>query len=293
MDIWPIIADDIARSTGKPFRIERYESVAGGSINTAWRISNHEQQRYFVKTNRAERAAMFEAEAEGLREIADTGTIRVPRPICHGVAANQAYLVQEYVSFDGHEYAVRFGEQLAAMHRHTAQRFGWHRDNTIGSTTQVNTWSDEWVAFWRAHRLGFQLQLAESRGASARLIERGLRLTEGLAAFFTTYQPVPSLLHGDLWSGNFDTDSEGNPVIFDPAVYYGDRETDIAMTELFGGPGPAFYSAYHGVWALDGGYAVRRELYNLYHILNHFNLFGGGYAGQAERMIDRLLAELG
>jgi fructosamine-3-kinase len=185
-----------------------------------------------------------------------------------------------------------FGEQLAAMHQYSKDQFGWHRDNTIGSTHQPNKWNSNWIDFWRDQRLGFQLKLAARNGASRRLINKGEQLQDNLEGFFSDYQPVASLLHGDLWSGNYSITAEGDPVIFDPAVYYGDREADIAMTELFGGFGQDFYSAYNNVWPLDDGYKIRKTFYNLYHILNHFNLFGGGYASQAEGMLERLLVEV-
>ena len=184
------------------------------------------------------------------------------------------------------------GEQLAAMHQVTAARFGWERDNTIGSTPQIKEWSSDCLTFWREHRLGFQLELAESRGFGARLAGRGARLRDALPDLLGGHRPVPSLLHGDLWSGNIGYDARGRPVIYDPASYYGDREADLAMTELFGGLGREFYAAYQDAWPLDKGYPLRRTLYNLYHILNHLNLFGAGYLPQAESMLDRLLSEI-
>jgi fructosamine-3-kinase len=178
------------------------------------------------------------------------------------------------------------------MHHHTQARYGWQRDNTIGSTPQENSLSDDWATFWRVHRLEFQLRLAQQHGASSRLIDRGMQLAEQTADFFTTWTPPASILHGDLWSGNWGADAQGRPVIFDPAVYFGDHETDLAMMTLFGHPGRSFFAQYHDVFPIDDGFAVRKTLYNLYHILNHFNLFGGGYAQQAEGMIAQLLGEL-
>jgi len=139
-------------------------------------------------------------------------------------------------------------------------------------------------------RLGFQLELATRNGLNADLIDAGYRLAEDLTKFFASYHPRPSLLHGDLWSGNQGADVEGNPVIYDPACYFGDHEADLAMMELFGHPGEGFFASYNEHFPIDPGYAQRRELYNLYHILNHANLFGGGYARQAQRMIEGLLA---
>jgi protein-ribulosamine 3-kinase len=171
-------------------------------------------------------------------------------------------------------------------------RFGFAQNNFIGTTPQPNAWKDNWPDFWREHRLGFQLRLAAQNGYGGQLQSLGEKLSDALPAFFAGYTPQPSLLHGDLWSGNHAYLQDGTPTIFDPATYYGDRECDIAMTELFGGYPADFYAAYRAAYPLDAGYATRRDLYNLYHILNHANLFGGGYARQAEQMMLRLLRNL-
>ncbi|KAF0205199.1 MAG: hypothetical protein FD173_1182 [Gallionellaceae bacterium] len=233
---------------------------------------------------------MFVAEATALDAIAATATIRVPRPIVHGKACGQSYLVLEHLEFSAHGDAKLLGEQLAALHRCTAAQFGFARDNFIGISPQPNGWKDDWIAFWREQRLGFQLRLAARNGYSGQLQGMGERLLDALPAFFAGYAPQPSLLHGDLWGGNHAFLTDGTPAIFDPASYYGDRECDLAMTELFGGFPANFYAAYRATWPLDEGYATRRELYNLYHILNHANLFGGGYVRQAEQMIEKLLS---
>jgi fructosamine-3-kinase len=267
--------------------------VGGGCINRAVRLED-DRRSFFVKLNSAGLLDMFAAEAEGLREMADTRSIRVPEPICHGTADGQAFLVLEHIAMGrpGRDAAAEAGRQLAAMHRGEGERFGWHRDNTIGSTPQPNPPSASWSAFWRDQRLGFQLRLAARNGFGGRLQSRGERLL-GCCAALLHHDPRPSLLHGDLWGGNLGYDGAGHPVVYDPAVYYGDREADLAMTELFGGFSGAFYAAYREAWPLAPGYEVRKTLYNLYHVLNHLNLFGGGYLGQAEGMIDRLLAEVG
>jgi fructosamine-3-kinase len=219
----------------------------------------------------------------------------VPRPLAVGATADAAYLALEWIEFGPTrpQSESALGEQLAWQHRVQAEKHGWIRDNTIGSTPQVNTWSADWPAFFRDRRLRMQLELAARNGHGGALQTRGARLLECVHAFFTSYRPVPSLLHGDLWGGNWGTDRAGAPVIFDPAVYYGDRETDIAMTRLFGGFSNRFYTAYQATWPLDQAAGTRRPLYNLYHVLNHLNLFGGAYRAQAEEMIGRLLAELG
>lgn len=292
MKTWQIIAEHIAQVTGKPFDPLEPRHMGGGCINTAVRLVDGERT-YFVKLNQASLLGMFEAESEGLQAMAETDTIRVPEPICSGITEDQSYLVMEYIdmSHAGPDSRAKAGRQLAEMHGASWDSFGWHRDNTIGSTPQSNTPNSSWVDFWREQRLGFQLSLAARNGYGGSLQRGGERLLEGFHHLIDN-DPVPSLLHGDLWGGNLAYDRNGDPVIFDPAVYYGDREADLAMTELFGGFGNAFYDAYRESWPLAPGYATRKILYNLYHILNHLNLFGGGYLGQASAMIDRLLAEI-
>ena len=291
---WRDIEQAIRDATGTSFVLAKHGNVGGGCINTAMKISGSGSE-YFLKLNSATLLDMFEAEADGLREMTAANAVRVPNVICTGTSANQAFIVMEYLAIDGRSGApvmARFGEQLAQMHRHTVERYGWHRDNTIGSTPQHNDWHADWVGFWRDQRLGYQLQLAGKHGLGARVLHKGEKLQDSLSVFFSD-QPQASILHGDLWSGNYGVSREGEPVIFDPAVYFGDRETDLAMTELFGGFGSDFYAAYNNTWPLAPGYKQRKTLYNLYHILNHYNLFGGGYGAQAEGMIDRLLAEVG
>jgi protein-ribulosamine 3-kinase len=290
MTDWEIITSAISDATRRKFNIHGSNPVGGGSINDAYRIEGRDGARYFVKLNDARHLPMFAAEAEGLEALAATNTIRVPRAFAHGSAGRQSYLVLEYLEMNGRGNAGLLGEQLAAMHHCIRDQYGFADDNFIGSTPQPNGWHDDWIDFWRQRRLGFQLQLAESNGYGGQLRRLGERLMEKLPAIFDGYLPQPSLLHGDLWGGNHGFLQDGTPAIFDPAAYYGDRECDLAMTELFGGYSGDFYAAYRSVYPLDAGYTVRKELYNLYHILNHANLFGGGYAGQAEHMMQRLLA---
>jgi len=274
--------------------IARHQSLGGGSINSAYRIETEAGEQFFAKLNREALLPMFEAEAEGLAELRKSQAIRVPEPLCHGAADGYAWLVTEYIELGrggAHSQAL-FGRQFATMHRFSSERFGWYRDNTIGSTPQINDWSENWIDFYRQHRLGFQLELAAENGFTGSIQQKGERLLADLGKFFLSYTPAASLLHGDLWGGNHSVDGDGNPVIFDPAVYYGDREADLAMTSLFGGCSSVFYDAYDEAWPLDEGYRVRKTLYNLYHILNHANLFGGGYAMQAEGMMEKLLSEI-
>jgi fructosamine-3-kinase len=293
MPLWTTIAESISQSTGRPVVFDEHQTVGSGCINESHVLVGRDGRRYFVKLNDAGYRTMFEAEADGLREILASRAITAPEPICNGVSGGRAYLVLEWLDLGKHACDdEQLGIQLAAMHGHQQTRFGWRRDNTIGTTPQINSSTHDWVEFWRQHRLGFQLTLAADQGYAGALARKGEKLMENLDCFFEDYSPAASLLHGDLWAGNYGAIAGGRPVVFDPAVYYGDRETDIAMTELFGGFSPRFYAAYNSVLPLDQGYATRKTLYNLYHILNHLHLFGGGYRGQAERMIDQLLRSI-
>jgi fructosamine-3-kinase len=291
MDLWTTIAERIAAASGAPFTVRERWSVGGGCIHESWVVTDG-TVRWFVKTNDAAAEPLFEAEADGLAALAESGTVRVPRPLAWGRVGGTSFLAMEYLELGGHGADEALGRQLAALHRREAPRFGWRRDNFIGATPQRNDFDDDWTAFLRERRLGYQLDLAAQKQGGSRLGRAGEELLERMPALFRSYRPRPSLLHGDLWGGNAGVTRGGEPVIFDPAVYCGDREAELAMTELFGGFSARFYAAYGEAWPLDEGYAVRKQLYNLYHILNHFNLFGGGYAGQAEVMMERLLTEL-
>jgi len=288
-----MLADWLRRATGRKFAPAPAGEVAGGSIHRCVRWET-DAGPVCVKIAPVAQASMFEAEADGLRALRTASAVRVPEVLAVGAAGDRSALALEWIEFcpPSARSEARLGQQLAKLHRATDARFGWHRDNTIGRTLQSNEPSDDWVRFFTERRLGFQLQLAGRSGLDARVIERGHRLAESCAAFLTGHRPVPSLLHGDLWGGNWATVAGSDePVIFDPAVYYGDREADLAMTWLFGGFGPAFYRAYAEAWPVVAGAETRRTLYNLYHVLNHYNLFGGGYGRQAAAMIEQLLAE--
>ncbi|MEM7317238.1 MAG: fructosamine kinase family protein [Planctomycetota bacterium] len=243
----------------------------------------------FKKQGPPSALTMFEAEAEGLVELGNAAAVRVPEVYDIGIDADVAYIEMERFELErgGETEAASLGTQLATLHRHTADLHGWHRDNTIGPTPQHNPQTKEWVAFFREHRLLFQLELAARNGYDGEIQDLGMGLAEQLETFFDGYDPAPSLLHGDLWAGNWGV-ADGVPVIFDPAVYFGDRETDIAMTQLFGGFGNAFYREYERAWPLMDGSAERIELYKLYHVLNHLNLFGAGYLDQALPILRRL-----
>jgi fructosamine-3-kinase len=263
--------------------------VGGGDISAAWQV-RADDRPVFLKTGPADSYDMFLAEAEGLRELEQAGAIRVPRVLGCVSSDQEAILALEWLDVEiaSDSTERELGERLAALHAVTIDRFGWHRDNTIGATPQRNPWSDDWVKFFGKQRLGFQLELAARNGFSGALQADGKTLIDNLGYFFSDYWPEASLLHGDLWGGNWAA-VDGEPVIFDPAVYYGDRETDIAMTKLFGGFGQAFYDAYEKTWPMSAGSRERMRLYQLYHVLNHLNLFGSSYLSRAQKLIRSLI----
>ena len=285
------LATEMGKTIGATLEPRPVARVHGGSINESHRWHSSAGP-LFVKVAPAAARAMFEAEAEGLEELRRANAVRVPRVLGIASTETEVALTLEWIEFGSASRASRtaLGEQLASQHRIAAAAFGWHRDNTIGSTPQLNRWSDDWRSFFRERRLQPQLDLARANGFRGRLQEQGEALLDRLDRLLPQSAEPPSLLHGDLWGGNWATDVLGRPVIFDPAVYFGDRVADVAMTRMFGGFGPEFYAAYAAAWPLPVDVETRSELYNLYHVLNHLNLFGGGYLSQALGMIDRLLS---
>ena len=291
MESLAAIAREIAALTASSCAPAPLHAVGGGSINRCYRWESSHGS-LFVKVAERVRLADFQAEAEGLTELGRSRALRVPQVRAAGSTEDAAFLALEWLAAGSADAASerRLGEGLAALHRVLAPRFGWSRDNTIGRTPQSNSWTDDWAEFFREHRLRPQLQLAVRNGCGEHLRARGERLTELLPVLLAGHRPAASLVHGDLWGGNWLATADGEPVVFDPAVYYGDRETDLAMTRLFGGFGDAFYAAYEHAAPLTPGAALRAELYNLYHVLNHANLFGGGYAREARALIEELCA---
>ena len=289
--LWHDIAHAIATATHQPCVSIESTPISGGCINET-HIVQMGDQRWFVKLNSVDKLDMFEAEMEGLSILNSAHALRVPEPLTCGSTETHSYLITEAITAGSSAQAMRLaGEQLAALHHSTQPRFGHQRDNYIGATKQINTVESDWLSFWREHRLSYQLKLAQTNGIGGATMALAHQLIEALPHFLN-HSPKASLLHGDLWGGNMMIDHHGMPVIYDPAIYYGDRETDLAMTHLFGGFTDDFYAAYHANYSLDEGHEVRRTLYNLYHILNHFNLFGGGYGQQAHSMMQRLLSEV-
>jgi protein-ribulosamine 3-kinase len=271
-----------------------WQALGEGVGGARWRIRQSDKD-WFLKTGDE---AILAAEADGLKALAAGKALRVPQVHAVGSVEREGYLLMEWLPLidmgvrNSSGAAARLGEALARQHLLRRPRFGWPRSNFIGATPQFNREGEDWIGFFREQRLGFQLRLAAEDGHRGALQDAGADLAAGLGKLFSGYAPHPALLHGDLWSGNWGVLSEGDPVVFDPAVYCGDRESDIAMTELFGGFPREFYDAYRMHVPLDPGYEVRRDLYQLYHVLNHLNLFGEGYLGQAQGLLDRLNSEL-
>jgi len=263
--------------------------IGGGDISSAWKV-NADDKPVFLKTGPAESYDMFVAEADGLRELAGADAIRVPKVLGCISSGNESMLALEWIDFEiaDKKAGRKLGAQLAKQHQVRQDRFGWRRDNMIGSTPQRNKWSDDWVKFYSERRLGYQLELAARNGYRGELQIDGRTLLDSIGYYFSDYWPEASLLHGDLWGGNWAA-AKGEPVIFDPAVYYGDRESDIAMTKLFGGFGREFYDAYEEAWPMSPGHKERTLLYQLYHVLNHLNLFGTGYLNRALDIMRRLI----
>lgn len=286
--------------------------VGGGSIHSAWclRVEGVAGGRLFAKTNAASRLPLLEAEADGLVALAAAaeGTgLCVPLPLALGLAGDQAVLVLPWLERAAATEADwrRFGAGLALLHRASLGRscaagdqpgaFGWARDNWIGSGPQPNGWHQSWAQVFAERRLRPQAELLARRGWSLPGLEELLRR---LPCLLEGHAPDPCLVHGDLWSGNAMArllsascvPGQGGGAIIDPAVHRGDREVDLAMARLFGGFPTAFFSGYEAVWPLPEGHRGRVGLYNLYHLLNHANLFGGGYLEQARQEIRRCLA---
>ena len=283
----------VSRYFGDDIGIDGIRSVSGGDINEARLITLSDGRSVFLKENTRSKAGSFEAEQRGLAAIKQTDSVRVPEVIGAGVAGDSSYLMMEYLRAapPKRDYWERFGRGLAKMHMaETAEwtpggRYGFAEDNYIGAGIQRNDVTEDWIPFFREYRLRPLFQrVSHYFGASEK------KAAQSLLDHLDEYLPepaFPSLLHGDLWGGNFVTGPDGQAWLIDPAVYVGHAEADLAMTELFGGFAPAFYDAYKEVNPIMPGYADRRDLYNLYHLLNHLNLFGRSYFGPVMQIVRR------
>lgn len=284
------LEEAIERRYGGGVTVNSRRGVGGGSINRTGTITLSNGETLFLKENSRSHTDLFKAEALGLEALRRAEGPRVPEPIALYEAGNDQFLLMEAITpgRKGGNFFSRFGRELAKLHRsNRAERFGFSMDNHIGSTPQPNGRRERWVAFFGEQRLRFQVELAAERGLADNAMVRGVEAIIGKLDSLLPEPEHPSLLHGDLWGGNYMVDEAGEPVLIDPAVYYGHREADLAMTELFGGFGREFYRSYDEAFPLQPDYRSRVDLYNLYHLLNHLNLFGGGYAGSCRSIIRR------
>lgn len=307
--LWSDIQEELSKTLGQAIHIELGNPVSGGDISEAFVLqarasSTQTADKFFVKVNRREFLGVFEAEARALNTIASHVPNACPSPILMGTHAERSYFVMQYLNLSGSPKSnatanpKALGELLAKLHlvhnsesaAKTPKIYGWNEDNFIGRTPQQNSWNASWATFFVEQRLKPQFKLACSKGFHHQLSAISSEIFIAVENILKDYQPHASLLHGDLWGGNAAYDADGKPWIFDPASYYGDAETDIAMTELFGGFNKDFYEAYYAVIPQAGDYLQRKTIYNLYHMLNHLNLFGSGYLAQVQRYIKLILS---
>ena len=262
------------------FAVKKSEPLSGGCISNAYKVTFEDNLSYLIKVNEHSPADMFIKEAHGLQELRKANSIKVPEVILY----NAGYILLEFISSatKKKDFFEEFGRKFARMHKHTAVEFGFYEDNYIGSTTQINT-NDEstrnnWTSFYFNNRLLYQFKLAEKNGyADSEFRKVFAKIADKIETILEGSDETPALLHGDLWSGNYMADEKGEACIIDPAVYYGNREADLAMTKLFGGFPASFYQTYNEIYPLKVGWEYRENIYMLYHVINHLNLFGSGY----------------
>jgi protein-ribulosamine 3-kinase len=269
-------------------KIKSFSSLSGGCISDAFKVTTIDGLNYFLKYNPLTSNDMFIKEANGLKELAKANAIRIPEVL----SFDEDYILLEYLATGSRKknFFEDFGRSFAEMHKYTSSEFGFYEDNYIGSNPQKNipdeNEKNDWVRFYFNKRILFQLQLAEKLGNSTDTLRKGIsKLEDKIEDIIGGSKEKPSLLHGDLWGGNYMVDENGNAVLIDPAVYYGHREADLGMTKLFGGFSSEFYRAYNETFPLEDGYEYRENIYKLYHVLNHLNLFGGGYYSQTISLI--------
>ncbi len=260
------------------------QSVAGGDINRAFIITLNSGEKLFLKENRGGLLPMFASESAGLLALGSVGggAPPVPRPLAWGRDGGNSFILMDLVKTGSLDSGEKFGASLALLHRNSRSELcGFQGENRIGSTLQINRPMRSWHDFFGDQRLRFQWELARAKGYGDSSDERAMAsLLKGLREILPEPEEGrPCLLHGDLWGGNWMAGEDGRGWLIDPAVYYGHREADIAMTELFGGFPRGFRRGYENIWPLEPGFSERRDLYNLYHLLNHLNLFGSSYLG--------------
>lgn len=288
--ISPDLLTALQQLSGQHIKHWQTQSVAGGCIHDSAIVTLPNDIQFFVKQNTPDKYAAFEHEANGLLALGQANIIPVAKPLVLGNDGQHAFLILSVINEASprSDFWEQFGERLAQLHLNTTgDYFGWQHDNTIGRIAQRNTPHEDWVTFFRESRLMPQFALAEQALGSA-LMAKGEKLMARLGELI--HPPLkPQLIHGDLWSGNFMVNYNGEAALIDPAVYYGHAEADLAMTHLFGGFDSRFYAAYQSVNPLAAGYEERAEIYNLYHLLNHLNLFGTSYLASVKRTIERFV----
>ncbi|MDY6829075.1 MAG: fructosamine kinase family protein [Pseudomonadota bacterium] len=275
-------------------RHRAHHRLGGGDTAQVFRLlcaATPADAHWLVKVMPEPQLDALTGELAGLAALARTQAVRVPAPVCAGVWGQYAYMVLEWIDLKPLDRpgAVRLGQAMARLHAVEGPAFGYRRDNHLGANPQLNGWCDDWTEFFVRRRLAPQLRMAATQLAGDGG-EKGEALIERVPGLLAGHRPAPSLLHGDLWSGNVGVTPSGEPVVFDPAVHFGDRECDLAMAALFGGFDPEFFSAYETLHPLPPGHLHRRDLYQLYHLLNHLNLFGRPYRAPVLRCMERLLA---
>lgn len=285
--MWASIREQLSLVLGYSFTIKDKQTLDGGNISHVYLISDGIEQ-YVVKTNSRDFLVQYLAEEHSLSSLHHTHKITVPKVILTGQTKSHAFIVLQYLPttpLRAEQTSYQLGQQLAELHQWGEQKqYGYDDDNFIGATPQPNTWTNKWHQFFAEQRIGWQLQLLKERGIELVDIDQFVALIKQRLA---NHHPKPALLHGDLWQGNVG-ETETGAVCYDPACYWGDRECDIAMTELFGGFPQSFYAGYQSIWPLHQHYEQRRPIYHLYHVMNHCYLFGGEYLVQAQALIDEI-----
>jgi fructosamine-3-kinase len=284
--MWHFISEQISECIQQDFICDDIREVKAGMSHKAYKISDG-KQRFFVKTNEKIYLPNFEAEAEGLKHFSSTMLFKVPKIMCTGLVSGHSFLVLEHIAMTkGDEQGwFQFGQVLAELHKsNTQQMYGWQEDNFIGLTPQSNLWQKKWNCFFAEQRIGFILQLLAEKGHLLANIDT---VVDSVKHLLSGHNPTASMLHGDLWQGNTGF-YKNQPVLFDPAFHFGDRETDLAMTELFGRFPESFYQGYADIWPLEVNYEYRKSIYQLYHVLNHALLFGGHYLDSAKITLKNL-----
>ncbi len=281
-----LISKEIKQITG--CKIISSSTIPGGCISKAYKITLTDKRTLFLKVNNSNPSDMFKKEANGLKELAKPKVINIPKVI----AVEDSFILLEFIEGgtkqqDFFEY---FGKSFAELHKFTSDSFGFYENNYIGSTKQMNVPNEneknDWTSFYFNKRILFQFKLAEKNGYATDELKDGISfLEDNIEKILSGSKEFPALLHGDLWSGNYMVNINGKVSLIDPAVYYGHREADLAMTKLFGGFSESFYASYNETYPLKDGYNYRENIYKLYHVLNHLNLFGMGYYGQAMSLI--------